>query len=79
MRQPSQGLNCICSLKMFKEAVGNVLDNELPKCSEHCLLTDIWTSRNNDAYMSLTLHYITHEFQLKKFVIYCSPFEGSQH
>jgi hypothetical protein len=28
--------------------------------------TDGWTSRNNDPYQLLTLHYITKDFKLKR-------------
>ena len=39
--------------------------------------TDMWTSRNNDAYMALTAHFINDEFELKSFLVGMKPFEGA--
>jgi len=36
--------------------------------------TDGWTSRNNDPYESLTLHYVSKDFELKKLSLDCQNF-----
>lgn len=38
--------------------------------------TDCWTSRANDPFLSLTLHYISPEWELVRFLVACIPFEG---
>ena len=38
----------------------------------HCL----YPQTHNRGNVSDLLHYITNEFQLKEFVIHCSPFKG---
>lgn len=38
--------------------------------------TDCWTSRANDPFLSLTLHYISPEWELVKLLVVCLPFEG---
>ena len=51
--------------------------------------TDLWTSRANDSFMSLNLHYITEKpdpkypnqslFELKPLALHCVPFEAPSH
>ena len=38
--------------------------------------TDGWTSRANEPYQALTLHYITKSFELERFVVDCKSFQG---
>lgn len=38
--------------------------------------TDCWTSRANDPFLSLTMHYISPEWELVKLLVVCMPFEG---
>ena len=38
--------------------------------------TDCWTSRANDAFMSVTLHYISPKWTLERLLVGCLPFEG---
>ena len=39
--------------------------------------TDIWTSKNNSPFQSLTLHYIDRKFVLKRFLVKMESFPGS--
>ena len=39
-----------------------------------CFTTDIWTSRANDAYLSLTCHFITSRWNMVTCVLAASPF-----
>lgn len=39
-----------------------------------CLTTDCWTSRNNDSFMAITLHFFDSNFKLHSFLISCSSF-----
>lgn len=39
--------------------------------------SDMWTSRANDSFLSLTVHYIDEQFLLRHFILNCEPFEGS--
>ena len=59
-----------------KDAVDKLLHKELPQCSGYGFSTDIWSSRNNDSYMALSFHYISESFELRKFIIACSYFDG---
>ena len=36
--------------------------------------TDIWTSRNGDPFISLTMHFITSDWELLNFTPYVRPF-----
>ena len=37
--------------------------------------TDIWTSRNGDPFISLTIHFITDGFEMFRFVAYVKSFD----
>ncbi|KAF0744251.1 zinc finger BED domain-containing protein 6-like, partial [Aphis craccivora] len=39
-----------------------------------CLTTDCWTSRNNESFMAITIHFIDTEFELKSILLECSSF-----
>ncbi|XP_065682346.1 uncharacterized protein LOC136086280 isoform X1 [Hydra vulgaris] len=49
---------------------------DFPEVTGVSFTTDLWTSRNNDSYMSLTIHYISSDFSLVIFLIACTPFTG---
>lgn len=42
-----------------------------------CLTTDCWTSRNNESFMAITVHFIDTEFKLKFILLECHPFDLS--
>ena len=37
----------------------------------------MWTSHNNDSYITTALQYIDKDFNKKNVVVGCAPFEGS--
>ena len=54
-----------------KEKLGEILSaNE----SKYGITTDIWTSFSNDAYISLTLHFIDNSWELKSYTLATYPF-----
>ena len=44
-----------------------------------CLTTDIWTSRNMDPFISLTLQFLTSEMEMIRMVPYVSHFEAKHN
>ena len=59
-----------------KEEMQKAFAKDFPELKGVSFTTDIWTSRNNDSFISLTLHYINSEFELVRFLIACTPFIG---
>jgi ERCC4-related helicase len=59
----------------LKIDVDEVLKKDLKNCSQMALTTDCWTAKNQDPYMSLTLHYITDSFQLEAINLGCELFD----
>jgi len=53
-----------------------VLQKDLSKCNQVALTTDCWTSRDEEPFIALTLHYINEAFELKKFMINFDNFNG---
>jgi len=39
-----------------------------------CLTTDCWTSRNNESFMAITIHFFYSNFSLQSILISCSSF-----
>lgn len=42
-----------------------------------CLNTDCWTSKNNESFMAITIHFIDAEFMLKSVLLSCNSFNNS--
>jgi len=61
-----------------KAQVDRKLEQDLPKCNQIAMTSDHWTSRANEPYQSLTLHYIDEDFTLVKFLVKIKSFEGRQ-
>lgn len=59
------------------EKVRTIIELQIESAESISFTSDIWTSRNNDPYMSLTAHYIDDEFKRKEFVVSCSYFPGA--
>ena len=53
------------------------LEGDIPYC-EMADFTDGRTARNDDPFVSLRLHYLTKEFELKKLSLDCQSFIGRQ-
>ncbi|CAF1541740.1 unnamed protein product [Adineta ricciae] len=76
-------------LSKRKSFIGNVLNqmydetrnrvqNELNCATSVCLTTDIWTPQSNEAYMTVTVHFVdTSNSKLKSFVLETTEFSGN--
>jgi len=60
----------------IKTAVDAVLLTDLPTVEGVHFTSDHWTSKNNDAYQALTLHYVTDGWEYKKWTVECKNAEG---
>ena len=58
-------------------ALRNTVEQELKDVQYLGLTTDMWTSRANDGYISLTAHYITPTFQMVHRNLQSCPFPGN--
>lgn len=57
-----QALACEIIPRMYTKCVSQI-KHSLTEASSLALTTDMWTSLANDAYMSVTAHYVTADFQ----------------
>ena len=55
-----------------------VLKIELPQCRNIAFTLEEWTSRAGHGYLSLTIHYINGEFEMRKFTVGCRRTEGKK-
>ena len=55
----------------LKDDVDYVLKKDLKNCTQMALTTDNWTARNNEPFMSLTLHYVNEAFKLESMSLGC--------
>ena len=64
---------------MYKEAkkeVESKLSDVLQSKNKMSLTTDMWTSEANDAYLGLTCHFLTADFELVSLCLAVEPFTG---
>ena len=47
------------------------------QCNYYCFTTDAWTSRAKDSYISLTLHFVTKELEMKSCMLEIDHLPGS--
>lgn len=57
-----------------KAAISNIISSEVAVCSCTC---DLWTSSSQQAYISLTIHFISSEWERKTAVLGCKPIYAS--
>ncbi len=50
---------------------------EVCKCISYALTTDIWTSRANNAYTGVTIHFLDEAFQLRHYLLETKEFPES--
>ena len=60
-----------------KFAVDKILSEELPDSGGMAVSTDLWASRANDNYQSLTIHFINKSWKLQNFVLGASQIKGN--
>lgn len=53
----------------IKAMVDKNLTEDLPKVDTVAMTADHWTSRSYDSYQSMTIHYISQDFKLKKVLL----------
>jgi len=59
---------------MYERCLGEM--KELVSTIESaCLTTDCWTSRNNESFMAITIHFIDSEYLLKSILLECRSFD----
>ena len=49
------------------------------ECVHFSLTSDIWSSRTNEAYISLIIHYLTDNFDMRNVTLRCAPFSNVRH
>ena len=54
--------------------IQRIIENEKDSLQSVCFTTDMWTSREGDCFISLTIHFVSKEFKLLRFVPFCSHF-----
>lgn len=61
---------------MYEKCLGEIKDL-VSTIESACLTTDCWTSRNNESFMAITIHFIDTEFTLKSVLLGCHSFNSS--
>lgn len=49
------------------------------ECHFYALTSDIWSSRTSEAYISLMIHYLTKDFDMRVVTLRCAPFSDVRH
>ena len=49
------------------------------ECEHYSLTSDVWSSRTCEAYISLMVHYLTEDFDMKVVTLRCAPFSNVRH
>jgi len=62
--------------KNIRKDVDHLLGKDLKKCTHVGLTSDTWTARNNEPFMSLTMHYITKDFKIQNISLGCDLFDA---
>ena len=52
------------------------LERDIPHCKTAAFTTDGWTVRNCDPFVSLKLHYVSKDFELKRLSLGCQNIIG---
>ena len=60
----------------MKEAIDLKLSKDLKGSPGISFTTDFWSSRNQDPYLGLTLHYINPAWELTRLIFHCGLAEG---
>lgn len=63
----------------LKETMDKLLVEEMPHCSGASFTSDIWSSRGQHSYLSLTMHFIDQNWKLHRFLIDCRHLEDLSH
>ncbi|XP_026480145.1 zinc finger BED domain-containing protein 4-like [Ctenocephalides felis] len=63
--------------EQYNKAVENTRAEVLAEAQTICITLDVWTSRVTEAYVAVTGHYITDNYNLKTVLLGCCQFEGA--
>jgi hypothetical protein len=55
--------------KLYNEKLHHLKNEVFPTMSSFCLTSDIWSSNDKEDYITVVVHYITTDWELKKSVI----------
>jgi hypothetical protein len=64
-------------LELYNDEVARVQDLLATECDFYCITSDIWSSKKQDSYISVTIQYITETFDMRAFTLACVPFPGT--
>jgi hypothetical protein len=69
---------CACPLlySNIKATLDDILKEDLPDVESAHFTSDHWSSKSNDAYQALTLHYVTKDYKYKKWTVACKSVQG---
>jgi len=62
---------------LYEKCMREMKEMVLKEAEHVCLTTDCWTSRNNESFMAITIHFIDSNFSLKSVLVSCSEFNES--
>ena len=60
----------------IKATLDEILKKDLPDVESAHFTSDHWSSKSNDAYQALTLHYVTRDYEYKKWTVACRSVQG---
>lgn len=70
--------NMIPSLYLkLQYKIKNLISKHIEEAVDYCITTDIWSSAANDSYISVTMHFITKDYQRKMAVLRALPYNES--
>lgn len=59
---------------LYEKRLREVKELVVQEAKHVCLTTDCWTSRNNESFMAITIHFVDSNFSLQSILISCSSF-----
>lgn len=65
-------------MKEYYLSAKNKLKDMLMDTSYVAITTDSWTSRQTECYLTVTCHFVTHDFQLKNVILSTKPLGNGQ-
>ena len=65
-----------CLFRQVKAAVEKEITQHLDKAMGAGFTCDHWTSANRDPYIGLTMHLVTNDWKMMRFMVYCGPHYG---
>lgn len=62
---------------LYEKCLFEMKDLVAKEAESVCMTTDCWTSRNNESFMAITIHFIDSKFELKSVLLGCFTFNES--